>query len=70
MAQCLSDDNQLARSEFSLDDSLFMACALLYRGNASAATVNTSVDDARRQGKLNFADWSPCGYKVSLKCPS
>ncbi|VDM02235.1 unnamed protein product [Schistocephalus solidus] len=62
---CLSDSNQLARSDFSLNDSIFMACALLYRGNASASAVNSSVDEARRQGGLNFADWSPCGYKVS-----
>nr|VZI16540.1 unnamed protein product [Spirometra erinaceieuropaei] len=63
---CLSDANQLARSDFSLNDSIFMACALLYRGNASAAAVNNSVDEARRQGGLAFADWSPCGYKIGI----
>ncbi|BHF68889.1 Tubulin alpha-1C chain [Sparganum proliferum] len=62
----LNDDNQLAHSEYTLHEAVFMSCALLYRGDVSAREVASSVDEAKRRRYLLFADWSPCGYKIGI----
>uniref|UniRef100_A0A183SNK9 Tubulin_C domain-containing protein n=1 Tax=Schistocephalus solidus TaxID=70667 RepID=A0A183SNK9_SCHSO len=64
--EALNDDNQLAHSEYTLHETVFMSCALLYRGDVSAREVASSVDEAKRRRYLLFADWSPCGYKIGI----
>ena len=65
LKEALSGQFQLSLSDSAIEDSIMLSCALLYRGDVTPSVINSAVDDWKRSGRLKFADWSPCGYKVS-----
>ena len=44
----------------------YMACCLLYRGDAVSKDVNKAIEFVKTQRSIQFVEWSPCGYKVGL----
>ncbi|CDS36432.1 alpha tubulin [Echinococcus multilocularis] len=64
LQEALSDRFQLALGVSPIEDSVMLSCALLYRGDVTPSVINAAVDEWKQSGRLKFADWSPCGYKI------
>jgi hypothetical protein len=44
-----------------------MACCLLYRGDVVPKDVNSAIAAIKNKRTVQFVDWCPTGFKVSLK---
>eukprot|EP01080_Neovahlkampfia_damariscottae_P010727 gene10727-3347_t len=44
-------------------DGKYIAACLMYRGNVQAQEVNQAVNFIKKKKKMDFVDWSPCGFK-------
>lgn len=64
LSDALRDDSRLIHSDIPLENSCVMALALLYRGDICIREINSTIEDIKRKKKINFVDWSPCGFKV------
>ena len=42
------------------------ACCLLYRGDVVPKDVNAAVANVRTKRTIQFVDWCPTGFKVSI----
>ena len=43
-----------------------MACCLLYRGDVVPKDVNSAIAAIKNKRTVQFVDWCPTGFKVSL----
>ena len=44
----------------------YMACSLLYRGDVTPIEAASSMGSLRKQRTINFVDFIPTGFKVSI----
>ncbi|XP_071957039.1 tubulin alpha-1B chain-like [Antedon mediterranea] len=44
----------------------YMSCCLLYRGDVVPTDVNIAVSNLRHNKNIQFVDWCPTGFKVSI----
>lgn len=52
--------------EFDAVTDLYMATSLDYRGGFDPRSVNSTLDWIKSSGKMNFVEWAPGGFKVTL----
>lgn len=64
---CLQPDNFLVKyDDFDVIEDKYMAVSLSYRGDVNGQEANKSIQWARQNGKLNFVEWMPTGFKLGL----
>ena len=44
----------------------YMACCLLFRGDVVPKDVNAAIATIKTKRTIQFVDWCPTGFKVSL----
>ena len=44
----------------------YLACLMLYRGDVAPKEVNAALAAVRSNRTIQFADWSPTGFKVAF----
>ncbi len=44
----------------------YMACCMLYRGDVVPKDVNAAIGSIKTKRTIQFVDWCPTGFKVSL----
>ena len=44
-----------------------MACCMLYRGDVVPKDVNAAIANVKTKRTIQFVDWCPTGFKVSLQ---
>lgn len=44
----------------------YMSCSLLYRGSIAQKDIVGAVSGIRNSSAVQFVDWCPTGFKVSL----
>ena len=48
----------------------YMACVLLFRGDAVAKDINSAIQIMKTKRTIQFVEWSPAGFKVGINaCP-
>merc|ERR1719321_1953177 len=64
---CLQASSFLVKyTDFDVVEDKYMAISLNYRGEIKSKVANATVKWAQSQGKANFVEWSPCGWKLGL----
>jgi len=65
--ECLDSKNFLVSyPDFDVVEDKYMAISLNYRGNIKSKVANATLKWAKNNGKANFVEWSPCGWKLGL----
>ena len=61
---CFESDRQMVKCD--LNDGKYMAICLLYRGDVVPKDVNAAIANIKTQKRVQFVDWCPTGFKVSI----
>jgi len=64
---CFSAQNFFTKlADFDVEEDLYMAVSVNYRGAVQAKEANKTVQWLRSNKKVNFVEWIPTGFKVGL----
>ena len=61
---CFEAQNQMVKCDPR--NGKYMACCLLYRGDVVPKDVNAAIGNIKTKRTIQFVDWCPTGFKVSL----
>ena len=61
-AACFEPNNQMVVCDPRTGK--YMACVLLYRGDALAKDINSAIQTIKTKRSIQFVDWVPTGFKV------
>lgn len=61
---CFEPNNQMVKCDPR--QGKYMACALLYRGDATPKDVNSAVAAIKTKRTIQFVDWCPTGFKIGI----
>lgn len=61
---CFEPANQMVKCDPR--HGKYMACCLLYRGDVVPKDVNAAIATIKTKRTIQFVDWCPTGFKVSL----
>ncbi|POY74454.1 hypothetical protein BMF94_2452, partial [Rhodotorula taiwanensis] len=61
---CFEPNNQMVKCDPR--QGKYMACALLYRGDATPKDVNSAVAQIKTKRTIQFVDWCPTGFKIGI----
>ena len=64
---CFNQNGENQMVKCRTDEGKFMACCLLFRGDVVPKDVNAAIAKVKQQRSIQFVDWCPTGFKVSLK---
>ena len=58
------------RLDLKFVEGKYMACVLLFRGDAVAKDINSAIQIMKTKRTIQFVEWSPAGFKVGINaCP-
>merc|ERR1711948_99092 len=64
---CFSAQNFFTKlADFDVEEDLYMAISVNYRGTAKAKEANATVQWLKTNKKVTFVEWCPTGFKVGL----
>jgi tubulin alpha len=63
---CFTPNNQMVKCDPK--SGKYMAVCLLYRGSVVPKDVNNAINQIKQDRSIQFVDWCPTGFKVSLSC--
>ncbi|XP_076445472.1 tubulin alpha-1 chain-like isoform X2 [Babylonia areolata] len=61
---CFEADNQMV--ECNQQNGKYMACCMLYRGDATPKDITTAIAKIKTKRTIQFVDWCPTGFKVGI----
>ncbi|CAG03899.1 unnamed protein product, partial [Tetraodon nigroviridis] len=61
---CFEPTNQMVKCDPR--NGKYMACCLLYRGDATPKDVNAAIASIKSRRSVQFVDWCPTGFKVGI----
>ncbi len=61
---CFQPANQMVKCDPR--HGKYMACCMLYRGDVVPKDVNAAIGSIKTKRTIQFVDWCPTGFKVSL----
>ena len=61
---CFEPANQMVKCDPR--HGKYMACCMLYRGDVVPKDVNTAIATIKTKRTIQFVDWCPTGFKVSI----
>ena len=64
---CFNQNGENQMVKCRTDEGKFMACCLLFRGDVVPKDVNAAIAKVKQQRSIQFVDWCPTGFKVSLQ---
>ncbi|GFS22802.1 tubulin alpha chain [Elysia marginata] len=64
---CFEPANQMVKCDPR--HGKYMACCLLYRGDVVPKDVNAAIAALKTKRTIQFVDWCPTGFKVSVQIP-
>jgi len=53
-------------SDFDVVEDKYMAISMNYRGDIKSKKANEAMQWIKTQGKVNFVEWMPTGFKIGL----
>ena len=62
---CFEPANQMVKCDPR--HGKYMACCMLYRGDVVPKDVNAAIATIKTKRTIQFVDWCPTGFKVTLK---
>lgn len=63
---CFEPENQMVKCDPR--QGKYMAICLLYRGDVVPKDVNHAISKLKNNKQIQFVDWCPTGFKVTLPC--
>lgn len=67
-SSCFEPNNQMVKCDPR--HGKYMACCMLYRGDVVPKDVNVAIAAIKTKRTIQFVDWCPTGFKVSMAAMS